>query len=43
MALIMFVHYAVGSAVANRFAALNARGDREALNAFVRDAVNWTF
>lgn len=43
MALIMFVHYAVGSAVANRFAALNARGDREALRAFVRDAVNWTF
>lgn len=43
MALIMFVHYAVGSAVANRFAALNARGDREALLAFVRDAVNWTF
>ena len=43
MALIMFVHYAVGSAVANRFAALNARGDREGLKAFVRDAVNWTF
>jgi len=43
MALIMFVHYAVGSAVANRFAALNARGDRESLRAFVRDSVNWTF
>ncbi|MCB1506648.1 MAG: lipopolysaccharide biosynthesis protein [Hyphomicrobiaceae bacterium] len=43
MALIMFVHYAVGSAVANRFAALNARGDREGLRQFVRDAVNWTF
>lgn len=43
MALIMFVHYAVGSAVANRFAALHARGDRESLRAFVRDAVNWTF
>jgi len=43
MALIMFVHYAVGSAVANRFAALNARGEREALKSFVRDAVNWTF
>ena len=43
MSLIMFVHYAVGSAVANRFAALNARGDREGLKAFVRDAVNWTF
>ena len=28
--LIMFVHYAVGSAAANRFAALGARGDKEA-------------
>ena len=43
MSLIMFVHYAVGSAMANRFAALNARGDRETLEKFVRDAVNWTF
>jgi O-antigen/teichoic acid export membrane protein len=43
MALIMFVHYAVGSAVANRFAALGARGDKEGLRAFVRDAVHWTF
>lgn len=43
MALIMFVHYAVGSAVANRFAALHARGDQESLRAFVKDAVNWTF
>jgi len=43
MALIMFVHYAVGSAVANRFAALSARGDKEGLRAFVKDAVNWTF
>ena len=43
MSLIMFVHYAVGSAVANRFSALNARGDKDGLKAFVRDAVNWTF
>ncbi len=43
MSLIMFVHYAVGSAVANRFSALNARGDKEGLRAFVKDAVNWTF
>jgi O-antigen/teichoic acid export membrane protein len=43
MALIMFVHYAVGSAVANKFAALNARGDKDQLRAFVKDAVNWTF
>lgn len=43
MALVMFVHYAVGSAVANRFSTLNARGDKESLRAFVKDAVNWTF
>jgi O-antigen/teichoic acid export membrane protein len=43
MALIMFVHYAVGSAVANRYAALHARGDKEALRSFARDAVHWTF
>ncbi len=43
MALIMFVHYAVGSAVAHKFAALNARGDKEGLRTFVNDAVNWTF
>ena len=43
MALVMFVHYAVGSAVAKRFSMLNARGDQAALKSFVRDAVNWTF
>ena len=43
MSLVMFVHYAVGSAVANHYAALNVRGDRAALRSFVRDAVNWTF
>jgi O-antigen/teichoic acid export membrane protein len=43
MSLIMFVHYAVGSAVANRFAGLHQRGDHLALRACVRDAVNWTF
>ena len=43
MALIMFVHYAVGSAVAHKFAALNARGDKDGLRDFVKDAVNWTF
>lgn len=43
MSLIMFVHYAVGSAVAHRFATLNERGDKEGLRAFVKDAVNWTF
>ncbi|MEI9900772.1 MAG: polysaccharide biosynthesis C-terminal domain-containing protein [Hyphomicrobium sp.] len=43
MSLIMFVHYAVGSAVGNRFAALGARGDRESLRAFAREAAHWTF
>lgn len=43
MSLIMFVHYAVGSAVANRFASLDARGDREGLEALVRNGVRWTF
>jgi len=40
---VMFVHYAVGSAVAKDFAALHARGDRHALATAARDAVNWTF
>lgn len=43
MALVMFVHYAVGSAIAHKFSALHARGDREQLKAFVKDAVHWTF
>lgn len=43
MALVMFVHYAVGSAMAKRFSTLNARGDKAELRQFVRDAVHWTF
>ena len=43
MALVMFIHYAVGSAMAKRFSALNARGDQAALTAITRNAVNWTF
>jgi O-antigen/teichoic acid export membrane protein len=43
MALVMFVHYAVGSAVAHRFSTLNARGDEAELAIAVRDAVRWTF
>lgn len=43
MALVLFVQYAVGSAVANRFAALNATGDRDGLAATLADAVRWTF
>jgi O-antigen/teichoic acid export membrane protein len=43
MSLIMFVHYAVGSAMASKFASFKARGDEAGLRACVRDAVNWTF
>lgn len=43
MGLIMFVYYAVGSAMANRFAAASARNDDAELRAHVREAVRWTF
>lgn len=43
MALVMFVHYAVGSAAAHRFSALKARGDDRGLRLAIRDAVRWTF
>lgn len=43
MSLVMFIHYAVGSALAKQLSALNARSDTEALRATVRDAVRWTF
>ena len=43
MGLIMFVYYAVGSAMANRFAAASAQSDDTALRAHVREAVRWTF
>ena len=43
MALVMFVHYAVGSAAAHRFSALKARGDEAGLQRAVRDSVRWTF
>lgn len=43
MSLVMFVHYAVGSAMAARFASLNARGDQQGLRRAVAEAVNWTF
>ncbi|MEL6288162.1 MAG: polysaccharide biosynthesis C-terminal domain-containing protein [Pseudomonadota bacterium] len=41
--LVSFVHYAVGSSIANRISALRARGDRAGLEQFVRDAAQWTF
>jgi O-antigen/teichoic acid export membrane protein len=43
MALILFVHYAVGSAMANRFAEIATRGDETEMRASVRDVVRLTF
>ncbi|MEQ1649420.1 MAG: lipopolysaccharide biosynthesis protein [Hyphomicrobiaceae bacterium] len=43
MALVMFIHYAVGSAAAKRYSALSARGATDELKTFVGDAVRWTF
>ncbi len=41
--LITFVHFAVSNAVANRFSAYQARGDKDLLAAMVRQSVSWTF
>jgi len=41
--LITFVHFAVSNAVANRFSAYEARGDRKQLEVMMRSAVKWTF
>ncbi len=41
--LVSFVAFAVTAGVTHRFAELNAAGDRDALESFVRDAVKWTF
>jgi O-antigen/teichoic acid export membrane protein len=43
MSLVLFIHYAVASAMANRIAALEARGEQENLRAAVADAANWIF
>jgi O-antigen/teichoic acid export membrane protein len=43
MSLVMFVHYAVGSAVARHVSMLNTRGDRARLQREVQRAVHWTF
>ena len=42
ISLILFVHFAVANAVANRFSVLHARGDTGELKELVRDADNWT-
>jgi O-antigen/teichoic acid export membrane protein len=43
MSVVLFVHFAVGSAFANRFASFDARGDREGLVRAIGQAVNLTF
>jgi O-antigen/teichoic acid export membrane protein len=43
MSLVMFIHYAVGSAGANKIALLHVRGDMKRLSAAICDAANWTF
>ncbi len=41
--LALFVHYAIGSAYAGRFAEAGVRKDQTELNRLAREAVNWTF
>jgi O-antigen/teichoic acid export membrane protein len=43
MSLVLFIPYAVASAMANRIAALDARGEQDGLRAAVVDAANWIF
>lgn len=42
-ALALFIHYAVGSAIAGRIASANARGDRASMEALIVQATRWTF
>ena len=43
LSLVAFVYFAVSAAVAHRFAEYHVAGDRARLEAFVRDAIRWTF
>jgi O-antigen/teichoic acid export membrane protein len=43
LALVAFVYFSVGAAVAHRFSEYHAAGDRERLSNFVASAVRWTF
>ena len=43
LALVQFVSFAVSTASGHRFSQYHAAGDRARLEAFVRDAVKWTF
>jgi O-antigen/teichoic acid export membrane protein len=43
LALVAFVYFSVGAAVAHRFSEYHAAGERERLADFVASAVRWTF
>jgi O-antigen/teichoic acid export membrane protein len=43
LALVHFVYFAVKTGVAQRYAAMSHRDDRQALGAFARATVSWTF
>lgn len=43
LALVAFVYFSVGAAVAHRFSEYHAAGDHERLAAFVASSIRWTF
>ncbi|MBX6424392.1 MAG: lipopolysaccharide biosynthesis protein [Variibacter sp.] len=43
LALVAFVYFSVGAAVAHRFSEYHAAGDRARLAAFVASSIRWTF
>ena len=43
LALVSFIHYAMAATTAHRFAEYHALGDKPRLEAYVADAINWTF
>ena len=43
MSLVLFIPYAVGSAMANKIATLQLRGETEQLRTAIADAANWIF
>nr|WP_156908723.1 polysaccharide biosynthesis C-terminal domain-containing protein [Bradyrhizobium murdochi] len=43
LALVSFIHYAMGASTAHRFAEYHAQGDKPRLSAYVAHAIQWTF
>ncbi|HET6838565.1 MAG TPA: polysaccharide biosynthesis C-terminal domain-containing protein [Bradyrhizobium sp.] len=43
LALVSFIHYAMGATTAHRFAEYHALGDKARLSAYVAHAIKWTF